>query len=114
MPLSQGRINDMALASIFFRLSDNENVLHHAVSAQQVQAIQKQLGIGGYTLKDGSCHVQTYSLIAALQCAVIGLEQRHETLNQQCEIERIGGARAKNHATLVARHAFLHAVVTNL
>ena len=96
MPLSQGRINDMALG-----IRCDENVLDHAVSAQQVDAIQKQLGIGGYALTDGSRHVEPHSLIAALQCAVIGLEQPHETLNQQCEIERIGGARAKNDAMVV-------------
>src|SRR5580658_10132108 len=107
MSLSQGRINDSALANFLFCLWGDENVLDHAVSAQQVDAIQKQLGIGGYALKDGSCHVEPHSLIAALQCAIIGFEQLHQTLNQQCEIERIGGARAKNDATLVDRHAIL-------
>src|SRR5579862_5848677 len=114
MPLPQGRINDMALASFLFYLRGDENVLDHAVSAQQVEAVQKQLGIGRYALNDGSCHIEPHSLIAALECAVIGLEQRHETLNQQCEIERIGGARAKNDALLADRHAILRAVVTNL
>ena len=112
MPLSLGRINGMAL-----RIRGDEHVLDHAVSAQQIDAIQKQLGIGRYALTDGSCHVEPHSLIAALQCAVIGFEQPHETLNQQCEIERIGGARAKDDAMLVqrhARHAILRAVVTNL
>src|ERR1700686_4506192 len=109
MSLSQGRINDMAIA-----IRGDENVLDHAVSAQQVDAIQKQLGIGRYALTDGSCHVEPHSLIAALQCAVIGLEQRHETLSQQCKIERIGGTCAKNDAMLVDRHSILCAVVTNL
>src|SRR5215469_3889529 len=109
MSLSQGRISDMAVA-----IRGEENVLNHAVSAQQVDAIQKQLGIGGYALTDGSCHIEPHSLIAALQCAVIGFEQRHETLSQQCEIERIGGARAKNDAVLINRHTILRAVVTNL
>src|ERR1700686_1677446 len=109
MSLSQGRINDMAIA-----IRGDEDVLDHAVSAQQVDAIKKQLGIGRYALTDGSCHVEPHSLIAALQCAVIGFEQLHETLNQQCEIERIGGARAKNDAMLVDRHAVLRRVVTNL
>src|SRR5580658_5596904 len=114
MSLSQGRINDRALASFLSCLWGDENVLDHAVSAQQADAIQKQPGIGSYALTDGSCHVEPHSLIAGLQCAVIGLEQRHETLHQQCEIERIGGARAKNDAMLVDRHAILRAVVTNL
>src|SRR6478672_13631479 len=104
MSLSQGRIIDVTLA-----IGGDENVLNHAVSAQQVEAIQKQLGIGRYALTDGSCHVESHSLIAALQCAVIGLEQPHETLNQQCEIERIGGARANNDAILVDRHSILGA-----
>src|SRR5215469_3064680 len=109
MSLSQERINDMALA-----IRGDENVLDHAVSAQQVDAIQKQLGIGRYALADGSCHFEPHSLIAAFECAVIGFEQLHETLNQQCEIERIGGARAKNDAVLINRHTILRAVVTNL
>ena len=96
MPLSQGRISDMALP-----IRSDENVLDHAVSAQQVDAIQKQLGIGRYALTDGPRHVEPHSLIAAQQRAVIGLEQLHETLNQQCEVERIGGARANHDALLV-------------
>ena len=114
MSLSQGRINDVALASFLFCLCGDKNVLDHAVSAQQVDAIQKQLGIGRDALTDSSCHVEPHSLIAALQCAVIGLEQSNQTLHQQCEIERIGGARAKNDAMLVDRHSILRAVVTNL
>src|SRR5580704_9656719 len=109
MAPSQRRINYLTLG-----IPADEHVLDHAVSAQQVDAIQKQLGIGGYALTDGSCHVEPQSLIAALECAVIGLEQRHETLNQQREIERIGGARAKNDAMLVDRHAILRRIVTNL
>src|SRR5579864_9474807 len=100
MPLSRGRVNDMALW-----ICRDEYVLDHAVSAQQVDAIQKELGIGGYALTDGSRHVEPRSLIPALQRAVIGLEQPHETLNQQCEIERIRGARAKHDAMLADRHA---------
>src|SRR5580704_14478965 len=109
MAPSQRRINYLTLG-----IPADEHVLDHAVSAQQVDAIQKQLGVGRYALTDGSCHVEPHSLIAALQCAVIGFEQLDEGLNQQCEIERIGGARAKNDAMLVDRHAFLRAVVTNL
>ena len=109
MPQSRGRINGMAVA-----IRGDEYVLDHAVSAQQVDAIQKQLGIGGYALADGSRHVEPHSLIAALQCAVIGFEQPHQTLNQQCEIQRIRCARAQNDARVVHRHAILHAVITNL
>ena len=109
MPPSQGRISDMA-----FAVRGDKNVFNHAVSTQHVDAIQKQLGIGGYALKDGSCHVEPHSLIAAQQRAVIRLEQFHEAADQQREIERIGGARAKNYAVVVDRHAFLCAVVTNL
>src|SRR5579859_1257113 len=114
MSPSQGRINDMALVSFLSCLRGDENVLDHAISAQQVDAIQKQLGIGGYSLTDSSCRIEPHSLIAGLQCAFIGLEQCHETLNQQCEIERVGCARANNDAMLVDRHAFLRAVVANL
>src|SRR5579862_219417 len=109
MPLSQGRINNMVLDIL-----GDENVLDHAVRAQQVDAIQKQLGIGGNALTDGSCHVAPHSLIAVLQRSIIGLEQRYETLNQQCEIERVGGARTKDDALVADWHAILHAVVTNL
>src|SRR5438874_2193678 len=102
----------MALA-----IRSDENVLDHAVSAQHVDAIQKQLGIGRYALIDGSRHVEPHSLIAAPQSAVIGLEQRHKILNQQCQIERIGGTSANNHAMLADRYVrniIFRAVVTNL
>src|SRR5580698_2091711 len=99
----------MALA-----IRGDENMLNRAVSAQQIDAIQKQLGIGGYALTDGSRHIESHSLIAAQQGAVIGLEQLHEAANQQCEIERIRGARANNDARVVDSHAIPRAVVTNL
>src|SRR5215831_18509278 len=102
MPLSQGRIDDMAVAIRVY-----ENVLDHAVSTQQVDAIEKQLGIGRYALTDGSGHLKPHSFIAAHRSAVIGLEQRHETLHQQCEIDGIGSACAKYDAMVVDRHTIL-------
>ena len=44
----------------------------------------------------------------------VGVEQRHEVLNQQREIERVGDARAQDQAVLIQRHALLGSVVTNL
>ena len=52
--------------------------------------------------------------ICGLPGVFIGLEQRHELLNQQSKIKGIGGAGAQNQARIIKRHSLLQGEVANL
>src|SRR5687768_1355594 len=73
-----------------------EEMLDHAVSTEQLDATQEQVWIRRETLTDGICQVEPRRTIVTVAGLFIRLEQRHEILNQQREIKRIGAARAEN------------------
>ncbi len=109
VPLSLGRIDSLPVA-----IGRYEEMLDHAVRAQQVDATQKHLRVRRDGLTNGAGQREPRLLFAALQCPFVSAEQRDETLNQQGEIEGIRCARAQNHAFLIDRFAFAQAVVTDL
>ena len=84
MALSHRRVVDVPVA-----IRRYEQMLDHAVRAEQVDAIHKQVGIRRNALIDGARQFEPLPVVAAVPGALIGLEQRHETLNQQGQIEGI-------------------------
>ena len=76
----------------------DEEMLDHAVSTQQLDAIQKQLWIRRNALTNGVCQFEPLLAIVTVPGVFISLEQRHEILNQQGEIKGIGVAGAQNQA----------------
>jgi len=89
-------------------------MLDHAVRTEQLDAIQKQLGIRRNALINGGCQVEPLLTISSETGVVIRPEQRHEILNQQGEIEGIGVASRQNQTVLFKRYSLLHGVVADL
>jgi hypothetical protein len=102
VPPSHGRIDNVLLA-----IRRYEEVLDHAVGTQQVETIQKQLGIRRNALTNGACQFDPLLAVAIVRGVFISGKERHETLNQQGEIKGIGSAGAQNQAALIERHARL-------
>jgi hypothetical protein len=109
VPPSQGRIPNPPIA-----IRRDEQMLDHAVGGQQLDAIQKQVRIRRKALANGVRQFEPPLPIATAAGVFIRVEQRHEVLNQQREIKRIGVASAVNQARLVERDGLLHRVVANL
>ena len=107
--VSHGRVDDEPIGT-----RRDEQVLDHAVRAEQVEAIQKQLGIRRDALTDRVCQLEPSLVVAAMSGVLIRLEQRHETLDQRRQIEGIRFARAQDQAVLVERHALLRGDVAEL
>ncbi len=109
MSPADGRIRDVPIA-----IRRDKEMLDHAVRAQQVDPIQKQLWIRGNALTDGVCQFEPLLTIFIVPGTFISLEQRYQPLNQEREIKGIGVASAENQALLVKRHSLLGGVVANL
>src|SRR4051794_17479204 len=98
----RGRIDNVPIA-----IRRYEEMLDHAVRTQQIETIQKQLWIRRNTLVNGGCRSEPLLAVAAVHGVLVGLEERHETLNQQGKIKGIGFPGAENQAVLVKRHTLL-------
>ena len=109
VPLSHRRVDNVPIA-----IRRDEEMLDHAVRAQQVDAIQEQLWVRGNALVDGGCQFEPLLAVATVRGVLVSLEQRHETLNQRREIEGIGVAGAQNQAALIERHTLLRGAVAKL
>ncbi len=109
MSPSHGRIDNVPIA-----IRRYEEMLDHAVRTQQVETIQKQLWIRRNALTNGGRQFEPLLAVATVPGVFISFEQRHETLNQQGEIEGIGFAGAQNQAVLIKRHTLLHGDVAKL
>ncbi len=92
----------------------DEQMLDHAVRAQEVEAIQEQLWVRGNALVNGRCQFEPLLAVATARGVLVSLEERHETLNQCREIEGIGVAGAENQAALIERDVVLHGAVAKL
>src|SRR5262245_14613873 len=105
MSLSHRRVHSVSIA-----IDRDEEMLDHAVSTQQIEAIQKQLWIRGNALADSVRQFTPLPVIIIAPGVFVRLEQRHEILNQQGEIKRIGVASTQHQALLVKRRSLLHGV----
>src|SRR5690606_14568148 len=91
-----------------------KEVLDHAVSAQQIDAADEQLRVRGDGLAERIGELDPPLDLAAAAGSIVRLEQRHEVLDQQREVERVRRAGAQNDGPLVERRAVLKAVMTEL
>src|SRR3954466_7920697 len=92
MPLPHWGIDRISIA-----VCCDEEILDHAVWAQQIESIQKQLGIRRNALANGGRQFEP----SLSSCAFISFKQRHETLNQHCEIQSIGLASTQDNAVFI-------------
>ena len=109
MSPSHGRIDNLPI-----EIGRNEEMLDHAVSTQQLDAIQKQLWIRRNALANGVRQLEPLLAVVTAPGVFIRLEQRHQILNQQGEIKGIGVAGVQDQARLISRRSRLHGVVTDL
>src|SRR5687768_13179654 len=109
MSLSGGRIGSVPLA-----IGRYEEMLDHAVSTQQLDAIQKELWIRRNALANGVSQFEPPLMIFTVPGVFVRLEQRHELLNQQGKVQGIGVASAQSQAVIIERHRLRHRGVANL
>ena len=75
-------------------IARDEEMLDHAVRPQQVDVIHEKIRIRRDALTDGVGQIEPRRRDSRAACVLVRVEQRHELLHEQCEIECVGRAGA--------------------
>src|SRR5262245_3261177 len=83
----------------------NEQVFNHAIGPQQIESIQKQLGIWRNALVNCVCQLQLLLSSVTSHLLLISLQEWREPLNKQGNVQSIGFAGIQNQVVLIQRNS---------